>query len=197
MCRTARGDCCRRCPTSRKSSRAARGAAAPDRECPGSIATRCRRPAAAAGRCRSHAAAPSTRASSAPSDPACPGGRQSCSCLLMLIPNRSIQECPVGWQQERVLGFPGSRFPGSTGFYGFYGFKRVSVLEYNSRMLMTLFAAALLAQDPTFHVGTAAAARGQGARGGIGVPAGAGAALLIPVAVVNGARRGPVLAIVS
>src|SRR4051812_4297811 len=64
-------------------------------------------------------------------------------------------------------------------------------------MLMTLFALGLLAQDPAFHVGTATAARGQVARGAIEVPAGSDPALSIAVAVVNGARPGPVLAIVS
>ena len=62
-------------------------------------------------------------------------------------------------------------------------------------MLSTLLLTVLVAQD--FRVGTAAAARGQTARGAIEVPAGADAALSIPVAVVNGARPGPVLAIVS
>jgi predicted deacylase len=47
------------------------------------------------------------------------------------------------------------------------------------------------------QVGTASAARGQIARGAIEVPAGVDAALTIPVAVVNGAKPGPVLAIVS
>src|SRR6185436_8645637 len=59
-----------------------------------------------------------------------------------------------------------------------------------------LLAAALVAQDP-FRVGTAAAARGTVGRGAIEVPAGADAALSIPVAVVNGARPGPVLAVVA
>src|SRR6476620_2140339 len=62
-------------------------------------------------------------------------------------------------------------------------------------MLSTLLLTALVAQD--FRVGTAAAARGATARGAIEVPAGTDAALSIPVAVVNGARPGPVLAIVS
>jgi predicted deacylase len=62
-------------------------------------------------------------------------------------------------------------------------------------MLSTLLLTVLVAQD--FRVGTAASARGQTARGAIEVPAGADAALSIPVAVVNGARPGPVLAIVS
>src|SRR5213083_188042 len=54
------------------------------------------------------------------------------------------------------------------------------------------------AQDrPSFTVGTAKAARGQTAFGAIEVPAGSDAALSIPVAVVHGARPGPVLAIVS
>src|SRR5437667_7642240 len=66
-----------------------------------------------------------------------------------------------------------------------------------------LFAAALLlslsaaAADPTFTVGTARAERGHTATGFIEVPAGVDAATSIPVAVVHGARPGPVLAIVS
>lgn len=62
-------------------------------------------------------------------------------------------------------------------------------------MLSTLLLTALVAQD--FRVGTAVASRGQTGRGAIEVPAGSDAALSIPVAVVNGARPGPVLAIVS
>src|SRR5882724_463509 len=49
----------------------------------------------------------------------------------------------------------------------------------------------------TFTVGTATAARGQKATGAIEVPAGSDAALTIPVAVVHGAKPGPVLALVS
>src|SRR5437899_1514018 len=66
-----------------------------------------------------------------------------------------------------------------------------------------LFAAAVLlalsaaAADPTFSVGTARAERGHTATGFIEVPAGVDAATSIPVAVVHGARPGPVLAIVS
>ena len=68
---------------------------------------------------------------------------------------------------------------------------------------MTILLAAALtvtvaAQAPDiFKDGTAAAPRGQVARGTIDVPAGVDAALSIPVAVVHGARPGPVLAIVS
>ncbi len=51
--------------------------------------------------------------------------------------------------------------------------------------------------EETFTVGTATAARGQKAAGTIEVPAGVDAALSIPVVVVNGARPGPVLALVS
>src|SRR6478609_2149256 len=61
--------------------------------------------------------------------------------------------------------------------------------------MVELLLVGLLAQD--FRVGTAVAARGQVGRGAIEVPAGVDAALTIPVAVVNGARPGPVLAIVS
>ena len=61
-----------------------------------------------------------------------------------------------------------------------------------------LVVAAVLAQSPTvFRSGTAAAPRGEAGRGVIEVPAGVDAALNIPVAVVNGAKPGPVLAIVA
>lgn len=49
----------------------------------------------------------------------------------------------------------------------------------------------------TFTVGTATAKRGQKATGVIAVPAGVDAATNIPVAVVHGAKPGPVLALVS
>jgi hypothetical protein len=49
----------------------------------------------------------------------------------------------------------------------------------------------------TFAVGTARAARGQKVTGTIEVPAASDAALSIPVAVVHGAKPGPVLAIVA
>ena len=56
----------------------------------------------------------------------------------------------------------------------------------------------LSAQAQTsFTVGTASAARGQKTTGSIEVPAGVDAALSIPVAVVNGAKPGPVLALVA
>jgi predicted deacylase len=61
--------------------------------------------------------------------------------------------------------------------------------------MLTLLVTAILAQD--VRVGTATAPRGQVGRGAIEVPAGSDAALSIPVAVVNGAKPGPVLAIVS
>src|SRR3954463_13424160 len=62
-------------------------------------------------------------------------------------------------------------------------------------MLLSLYLGAASAQ--TFTVGTANAARGQKATGTIEVPAGVDAALSIPVAVVNGAKPGPVLALVA
>src|SRR6267143_1594491 len=71
------------------------------------------------------------------------------------------------------------------------------------RILTTLGLALMLvntisAQNrATFTVGTATATRGQKATGTIEVPAGSDAALSIPVAVIHGARRGPVLALVS
>jgi len=64
-------------------------------------------------------------------------------------------------------------------------------------LLLGLAAAALGQSATTFTVGTASAARGQKATGAIEVPAGSDAALSIPVAVVNGAKPGAVLALVS
>ena len=69
-------------------------------------------------------------------------------------------------------------------------------------MALTTLAAGLLsllaaASDSTFTVGTARASRGQTATGFLEVPAGVDAGTSIPVAVVHGARPGPVLAIVS
>ena len=55
-----------------------------------------------------------------------------------------------------------------------------------------------VAQDASsFSVGTAKAMRGQKATGALEVPAGKDAALSIPVAVVHGAKPGPVLAVVA
>ncbi|MGC1089129.1 MAG: M14 family metallopeptidase [Candidatus Acidiferrum sp.] len=54
-----------------------------------------------------------------------------------------------------------------------------------------------LAQHGAFTVGTATAAPGQKANGYIEVPAGVDAATNIPVVVVNGAKPGPVLALVT
>src|SRR5262249_42379040 len=94
----------------------------------------------------------------------------------MLITNRSVRWAPVGNEQVSLRRQMGG---GCT----------------TGAMLTTLLLTAVLAQD--FRVGTAVAARGQTGRGAIEVPAGVDAALTIPVAVVNGARQGPVLAIVA
>jgi predicted deacylase len=69
-----------------------------------------------------------------------------------------------------------------------------------SAVLVCLIASTTVMAQPaanTFTVGTAKASRGETAFGAIEVPAGSDAALSIPVAVVHGARPGPVLAIVS
>jgi len=61
-----------------------------------------------------------------------------------------------------------------------------------------LLAGSTAAQDrKTFRVGTASAARGQKVTGTIEVPPGSDAALSIPVAVIHGAKPGPVLALVA
>ena len=59
------------------------------------------------------------------------------------------------------------------------------------------FAATAFGQRASFTVGTATAASGQTATGFLRVPAGVDAATDIPVIVVNGAKSGPVLALVS
>jgi predicted deacylase len=62
--------------------------------------------------------------------------------------------------------------------------------------LSALFPVCLLGQS-SFTVGTATAAPGQKATGFLEVPAGADGATSIPVAVIQGPRPGPVLALVS
>lgn len=69
-----------------------------------------------------------------------------------------------------------------------------------SSMLVLLAGSAAGAQQdarPAFTVGTATAARGTTATGVIAVPAGSDSALRIPVAVIHGARPGPVVAFVA
>jgi uncharacterized protein len=64
--------------------------------------------------------------------------------------------------------------------------------------LVLVFVSNGVAQDrKTFTVGTATATRGQKATGTIEVPAASDAALSIPVAVIHGAKAGPVLALVA
>src|ERR1700741_4088396 len=58
-------------------------------------------------------------------------------------------------------------------------------------------AATAFAQRPAFTLGTAIAAPGQKATGYLEVPAGVDAATNIPVVVINGAKPGPVIALVS
>lgn len=63
--------------------------------------------------------------------------------------------------------------------------------------LATILLASLAAVAQNFSVGTATAAPGQKATGFLEVPSGSDAATSIPVVVVNGARPGPILALVS
>lgn len=63
--------------------------------------------------------------------------------------------------------------------------------------ILTLNGAAAAQERATFSVGTATAKRGQKVTGVIAVPAGVDAATSIPVAVVHGAKPGPVIALVS
>jgi len=68
-----------------------------------------------------------------------------------------------------------------------------------SVVVLLLLDGGAFAQDahPTFTVGTATASRGQKVYGVIKVPAGSDAGYDIPVAVVHGAKPGPVLAVVA
>jgi len=69
---------------------------------------------------------------------------------------------------------------------------------FASAVLPLLFALPATAQNrKSFTVGTASALAGHKVTGTIEVPAGIDAGLSIPVAVVNGARPGPVLALVA
>src|SRR5215471_6890335 len=63
--------------------------------------------------------------------------------------------------------------------------------------IVLLFPLFIQAQALSFSVGTASAAPGQKSTGYLEVPAGVDAATNIPVIVINGERRGPVLALVS
>ena len=64
--------------------------------------------------------------------------------------------------------------------------------------LQLLVAGPLFAQQTTsFTVGTATAAPGKTAYGALVIPAGADSATNVPVAVIRGARSGPVVAFVA
>ena len=64
-------------------------------------------------------------------------------------------------------------------------------------LALLLFASLAQAQGPSFSVGTASAAPGQKSNGYLEVPAGVDAATNLPVVVINGAKPGPVLALVT
>jgi hypothetical protein len=68
---------------------------------------------------------------------------------------------------------------------------------FTSSVIFLLFPLFVQAQASSFSVGTATAAPGQKSTGYLEVPPGVDAATNIPVIVVNGEKRGPVLALVS
>src|SRR5437773_8315784 len=74
-----------------------------------------------------------------------------------------------------------------------------TVIRHATTFIFVLASTAAAQQqgETTFTVGTAAARRGTTATGVINVPAGVDSALDIPVAVVHGARPGPVVAFVA
>ena len=68
---------------------------------------------------------------------------------------------------------------------------------FASSGIFLLFPLFVQAQALSFSVGTATAAPGQKSAGYLEVPSGVDAATNIPVIVINGEKRGPVLALVS
>jgi predicted deacylase len=68
---------------------------------------------------------------------------------------------------------------------------------FGAYLVLLLFPLFALAQRQSFSVGTASAAVGEKSTGYLEVPAGVDAAMDIPVIVVNGAKPGPVLALIS
>ena len=74
---------------------------------------------------------------------------------------------------------------------------RASGLILRAAPLALLAVRAWAQQTSPFAVGSASAAPGQTAYGGIAIPAGSDSALSIPVAVIRGARPGPVVAFVA
>src|SRR5438876_10753765 len=77
--------------------------------------------------------------------------------------------------------------------------RRSGRLRTPMTVLLSLTVLAASPQDahPTFTVGDATAGRGQKALGVLKVPAGIDAGYDMPVAVIHGARPGPVLAVVA
>jgi len=71
------------------------------------------------------------------------------------------------------------------------------IVRIATSLFLFFLATAAQAQQASFTVGTATAARGQKATGYMEVPAGVDAATSIPVVVVHGAKPGKVLALVS
>jgi uncharacterized protein len=71
---------------------------------------------------------------------------------------------------------------------------RFALVSVTALLMIPLFA---FAQRASFTVGTATAAAGQKANGYIEVPAGSDVGTNVPVVVVNGAKPGPVLALVT
>jgi predicted deacylase len=73
----------------------------------------------------------------------------------------------------------------------------ISLRLTGAALLLAGLAGAATVRAQSFAVGTASAARGEKATGVLAVPAGSDAGLDIPVAVVQGAKPGPVLALVA
>jgi len=100
-------------------------------------------------------------------------------------------------------GFTGSSFlsiarPQASGYAaGLAGGFMHRTLRLGIAILSSLAPLAVGAQQSSFSVGTASAAPGQKATGYLEVPAGVDAATSIPVVVVNGAKPGKILALVS
>jgi predicted deacylase len=74
---------------------------------------------------------------------------------------------------------------------------RASRRSFTVLLILLLAPLVAQAQGPSFSVGTASAAPGQKSMGYLEVPSGVDAATGIPIVVINGAKPGPVLALVT
>ncbi len=98
-----------------------------------------------------------------------------------------------------AIPVPGKRFPVVAVRAGVAHTLRMRTLNVVAACALAVVSAAAQHPDPhaTFTVGTATAKRGEIAYGALNVPAGVDSATSMPVAIIHGAKPGPVLALVA